>query len=200
MDKIKAARDIITHALPHVAFDGWTQAVLGKAAQEAGYKKTDAIRVFPNGAIEAVDTYFLLADSFMLESLARYHLEGMKIRQRATLAVRLWLEAQEGHKEALRRAVALQALPLYGSHALKSLYHTTDEMWRAIGDTATDFNFYTKRLLLGAVLTSTTLYWLNDNTPGHDSTWQFLDRRIEDVMKIEKAKHQVKQWFDAIKL
>ncbi|MCE2927797.1 MAG: COQ9 family protein [Rickettsiales bacterium] len=198
MDKIKAARDIITRALPHVAFEGWTQSVLSKAALEAGYKKTDAIRVFPNGAIEAVDTYFLLMDSQMLQALSAYHLESMKIRERAALCVRLWLEPQEGHKEALRRAIALQTLPLHASHALSSLYHTVDEMWRAIGDTSTDFNFYTKRLLLGGVLTSTTLYWLNDTSAGHFATWQFLDRRIADVMQIEKAKYRAKSWFEQL--
>ncbi len=200
MDKIKAARDIITHALPHVPFDGWSQTTLGKAAQDAGYKKTDSIRVFPNGAIQAVDTYFLLMDSRMLDALAHYHLDSMKIRQRATLCVRLWLEAQEGHKEALRRAIALQALPIYSSHALASLYHTVDEMWHAIGDNSTDFNFYTKRLLLGAVLSTTTMYWLNDSSAGHQASWEFLNRRIEDVMRIEKAKHQARQWLSSVGL
>ncbi|MDX2112177.1 MAG: COQ9 family protein [Alphaproteobacteria bacterium] len=200
MDKIKAARDFITHALPHVPFDGWSQTTLGKAAQDAGYKKTDSIRVFPNGAIQAVDTYFLLMDSRMLDALAHYHLDSMKIRQRATLCVRLWLEAQEGHKEALRRAIALQALPIYSSHALASLYHTVDEMWRAIGDNSTDFNFYTKRLLLGAVLSTTTIYWLNDSSAGHQASWEFLSRRIEDVMRIEKAKHQARQWLSSVGL
>jgi len=200
MDKIAAAEQIITCALPHVAFDGWSQSVLSRAAADAGYKKSDAIRVFPGGAIEAVDTYFLLMDSRMLEALSSYHLDTMKIRERAALCVRLWLQGQAEHKEALRRAVALQALPIYSSHALGSLYHTVDEMWHAIGDQSTDFNFYTKRLLLGAVLTSTTLYWLKDTSPGHEASWQFLTRRIDDVMSIEKAKHQASKWLASVGL
>jgi len=196
MDKIKAAHDIITQALPLVPFEGWNQATLNKAAQKAGYKKTDAIRVFPNGAMQAVDAYFTMADAAMLTALSRYHLDTMKIRERVALAVRLWLEAQEPHKEALRRAIALQSQPMHCQHAVKCLYQTVDEIWHAIGDSSTDFNFYTKRLMLAAVVTSTTLVWLDDKSAGHANSWAFLDRRIGDVMQIEKAKSKLKQWLD----
>jgi ubiquinone biosynthesis protein COQ9 len=67
-------------------------------------------------------------------------------------------------------------------------------MWYAAGDTSTDFNFYTKRATLAGVYSSTLLYWLNDRSPGSEATWGFLDRRIDDVMKIEKLKAQVKSW------
>lgn len=196
MDKLKAAHDIITHALPLVPFEGWNQATLNKAAKAAGYKRTDAIRVFPNGAMEAVDAYFCMADAAMLSALARYHLDTMKIRERVATAVRLWLEAQEPHKEALRRAIALQAQPLNAHHAVQSLYNTVDEIWHAIGDTSTDFNFYTKRLMLAGVFSSTVLIWLDDKSAGHSNSWAFLDRRIGNVMQIEKAKSKLKQWLD----
>jgi ubiquinone biosynthesis protein COQ9 len=195
MDKIAAAAAIIRHALPLVAFDGWTQATLSRAALAAGYQRGDAIRVFPGGAQQAVAAYFTLADSQMLDALSRYHLDSMKIRERVALAVRLWLEGQQEHKEALRRAVALQSMPFNAAQGLTSLYHTTDAIWHAIGDRSTDFNFYTKRLLLAGVFSSTLLYWLNDSSAGHEASWAFLARRIDNVMHIEKTKHQLKSWF-----
>ncbi len=197
MDKLKAAHDIITHALPSVPFDGWTQPVLSQAAKEAGYKSTDAIRVFPGGAMDAVDHYFDMMDCAMLMALENYNLDSMKIRERVALCVRLWLEAQETHKEALRKALALQALPLNSHHGLKNLYHLVDDIWHAIGDTSTDFNFYTKRLMLAGVITTTTRFWLDDKSAGHELSWAFLDRRIEDVMKIEKAKSKLRSFFKA---
>lgn len=200
MDKIKAARDIITHALPLVPFEGWAQLTLNKAAEAAGYKRTDAIRVFPEGVMQALDCYFTLADAAMVDALARYHLDTMKIRERVATCVRLWLESQTPHKEALRRAVALQAMPFYSHHALQNLYHTVDAIWRAIGDNSTDFNFYTKRLTLAAVFSSTLLYWLEDTSTGTASSWAFLDRRIENIMQIEKAKGALRQWFAGSKM
>jgi rpsU-divergently transcribed protein len=108
-------------------------------------------------------------------------------------AVELKLAAMEPHREAARKAVALQAMPFYCTHALQSLYHTVDAMWHAIGDTSTDFNFYTTRLTLAGVFSATLIFWLDDTSPGHALTLEFLDRRIGDVMRLEKLKARVRQ-------
>ncbi len=197
MHKPKAAAEILAQALPLVVFEGWNQHTLRKAAQAAGYRGTDAIRVFPGGAIQAVDAFLESSDIAMMEGLAGYHLETMKIRERIATAVRLKLAAMEPHREAVRKALAIQAMPFYCTHALKSLYNTVDAIWYAIGDTSTDFNFYTKRLTLAGVYSSTLLFWLDDKSPGHALTSAFLDRRIEEVMQFEKLKAQVKQGFKA---
>jgi ubiquinone biosynthesis protein COQ9 len=196
MDKQKAAADIIAAALPLIPFDGWNQQTLAKAAQDAGYKRTDVIRIFSGGAIEAVDTFLRNADAQMAEDLKSYYLEKMKIRERIATAVRIRISLHNQHREALRRTIAMQALPLYSMHALKNLYATVDAIWYAIGDTSTDFNFYTKRLTLAGVYMSTLLFWLDDKTPGFEASWEFLDRRIGDVMQIEKAKSKIKSWFE----
>lgn len=197
MDKHKAASDIISHALRHAVFDGWNQSVLQKAALEAGYKKTDAIRVFPGGAVDAVDFLNAMYDEKMLEALSAYNLETMKIRERIALCVRLRLELLAPHREALRRAVALFSLPMHLPRATRNLYRTVDAMWYAAGDKSTDFNFYTKRALLAGVFSSTLLHWLDDKSSAFESSWSFLDRRIADVMKIEKAKHSLRQWVES---
>jgi len=196
MDKQKAAADIIAAALPLIPFDGWNQQTLAKAAQDAGYKRTDVIRVFSGGAIDAVDTFLRNADAQMAEDMKSYYLEKMKIRERIATAVRIRISLHNQHREALRKAMAMQALPLYAMHALKTLYATVDAIWYAIGDTSTDFNFYTKRLTLAGVYMSTLLFWLDDKTPGFEASWEFLDRRIGDVMQIEKAKSKLKSWFE----
>lgn len=192
MDKDKARADIIKHALPIVPFDGWNIQTLGKAAVAAGYKKTDVVRVFSGGAIDAADEYSRLADQQMLDALASYHLDNMKIRERITKAVRLRIELQAENREAIRRTVAIHSLPFYAHRGLRALYETVDNIWYAIGDNSTDFNFYSKRLTLAAVYSSTLLMWLDDHSPAQQATWEFLDRRIEDVMKIEKLKQHVK--------
>ena len=195
MDKAKAAQEIIAAALPLVPFEGWTQATLNQAATKAGYKSTDAIRVFSGGAIDAVDAYLRQCDLAMVEALQGYNLETMKVRERITLAVRLRISAYADHREAARRALAMQALPLYAHRALKSLYATVDEIWNAIGDTSTDFNFYTKRLTLAAVYSSTLLHWLDDESPDHMHSWEFLARRIENVMQFERFKQRMRTAF-----
>ena len=197
MDKKKAAADILAQAIPLVPFEGWNQQTLSKAAVAAGYKRTDVIRVFPGGAIDAAETLLRFYNTAMEDTVNGYHLEGMKIRQRIATAVRIKLEIMEPDREAIRKILALLALPFHCVTALRQLYETVDAMWHSVGDTSTDFNFYTKRLMLAGVYVSTLTYWLDDESPGHDATWAFLDRRIENVMQIEKAKQIIKNKLHA---
>lgn len=194
MDKPQASQDIITATLPHVPFDGWSMRALARGAVDAGYAKTDVIRVFPSGAMQAVDAFFALSDDAMKSSLEAYSLDTMKIRAKITLAVKLRIELHSAQKEALRRAVSLYMLPFNLPRATHSLYRTVDAIWHAIGDTSTDFNFYSKRATLAGVYAATLHYWLSDESPAALSTWEYLDRRIEDVMKIERLKAKLRSY------
>lgn len=195
MDKLKASADMIAHALPLLPFEGWSQATLAKAAVQAGYKKTDVIRVFPGGAIDAVEAFMRDSDTQFLKELEHYHLDSMKIRDRIATAVRVRINIHANHREALRKTLAFLALPFYCHRAVRCLYRTVDNVWYAAGDTSTDFNFYTKRLILAGVYSTTLLFWLDDKSPDSSATWEFLGRRIANVMAFEKAKHQFRNWY-----
>ena len=113
----------------------------------------------------------------------------MKVRDRITRAVRLRLEQAEGERETVRRTVAVFAL--HPARSARSTWTTADAIWRACGDSATDFNHYTKRATLGAVYAATLLYWLADESDGRADTWAFLDRRIAGIMAFEKTKARI---------
>jgi ubiquinone biosynthesis protein COQ9 len=189
---IDVKRRLIAAALPHVVFDGWSAGLLVRAAEEAGVSSDDAVRAFPAGAIDAVAFWINEADRQMLEKLASLDLASMKIRERIATAVLIRLEPLALHRDAVRRALTLLALPQHAPRALKSLYQTADAIWSATGDTSTDWNFYSKRLLLSGVYSSTLLYWLDDRSEGGKATRAFLDRRISDVMQIQK----LRGWVD----
>ncbi|MEZ5690310.1 MAG: COQ9 family protein [Rickettsiales bacterium] len=195
MDKSNLRRQIIEKAIPIIDFEGWNQRTLGKAALEAGYSATDAIRAFSGGAIDAIDYYSEMLDEQMLESLQHYMVDGVKIRKRIENAVKLRLELHHPHREAAKKMAAIYSLPFYFHRGVSTLYKTVDKIWYGIGDTSTDFNFYTKRLTLAAVYSSTFSIWVNDNSIGYQNSWDFLERRIDDVMKIEKLKYNAKEWI-----
>ena len=177
--------------LRHVSFDGWSRRALKHAAKDLGEDFELVRRAFPRGAAGMVGAFIKSADEDMVEALAKQDLETLRIRERIALAIRLRIEAVAPHREAVRRAVAVHALPFNAPRALRSLYGTVDAIWTGIGDTSTDFNFYTKRALLAGVYSSTLLYWLDDYSDGFTDTWAFLERRIEDVMRIQKARGRV---------
>lgn len=189
----KAKNALIEAALPHIAFDGWNMAVLEKAAIELGKSKLEAHRLFPDGAIQAIQYFSESADVLLEKALTNdYALSEMKIRERIAAAVMVRLRENLEHREAVRRALGTLMLPWNSAASINMLYNTVDTMWRCAGDTSTDYNFYTKRILLGKVYTSTLYVWLNDDTAELSETQEFLYRRIEDVMKIEKLKAKIK--------
>lgn len=183
-------RALLKAALPEVPFSGWTDRVLIGAAKTAGFDPTVALRAFPGGVAELVDFFVAEADRTMVEALQASDLDGLHIPQRIARAIRLRLEQQAGHKEAVRRAAAFYALPLHSARALKGLYRTVDAIWYAVGDASTDFSFYTKRLTLAGVYGATLAYWLQDRSEGHAATWHFLDHRLRDIGQIPKLRRR----------
>ncbi len=185
-----ALQDAVLEAsLPHVAFDGWTDRTLRAGAESANLDSGAAKRAFPGGGIDAVAHFSDWADRRMLAGLddeAEAFAE-LRVRDKITRAVRLRLEILAPHREAVRRAMTVLAMRGRARLSARLLYRSVDAMWRAAGDTSTDYNFYTKRGLLAGVQSSTLLYWLGDTSEDYAATWGFLDRRIADVMRVGKA-------------
>ncbi|MEL7099808.1 MAG: COQ9 family protein [Pseudomonadota bacterium] len=187
-DQIKTA--LLDAALTHVPFDGWSEATFRAAVADSGVEPALAKAVCPRGAVDLALAYHDRGDGLMLERLKEADLTEMRFRDRVAAAVRFRLEAVED-KEAVRRGTTLFALPHHASDGAKAIWGTADKIWTALGDTSDDVNWYTKRATLSGVYASTVLYWLGDDSTDHQATWSFLDRRIDNVMQIEKVKAQV---------
>lgn len=186
---------ILKAALKDAAFDGFTDSVLAKAGKSAGADKSTLARLFPEGVLSLVEYFSTSVDAAMEEKLAAVNLPKLKIRERIKVAVLTRLALLAPNKEAARRAAALMTLPMHAGRGAKMMYRTVDAMWRAAGDTSTDFNFYTKRGILAGVYGSVLVRWFNDTGEDEKSTEAFLDARIENVMQFEKFKAKAKEAF-----
>jgi len=183
---------LLDAALSHVVFDGWSPATFEAAIKDTGIEPELANYVCPRGAVDLALAYHARGDAAMLERLKAQDLSQMRFRDRIAAAVRFRLEAVSD-KEAVRRGSTLFALPIYAADGAKAIWGTADHIWTALGDTSDDVNWYTKRATLSGVYAATVLFWLGDTSPDHAETWAFLDRRIEDVMRIESAKAAVRE-------
>jgi ubiquinone biosynthesis protein COQ9 len=193
-DHIEIAREkLLAAALDHVVFDGWSAATLSAAIEDSGVDAGLAAQAFPRGAIDLALAFHRSGDQAMLEALEDKDWGDTRFRDRIAGAVRLRLEQLEGRKEEVRRATAFFALPTHMSEGAAAIWATVDHIWNALGDTSDDVNWYSKRATLSAVYSATVLYWLGDDSEGHQETWAFLDRRIDDVMGIEKAKAKLRE-------
>lgn len=187
-------RDAILDAtLAHVPFDGWSAKSMAQGAAEAGVTEAYARLAFSGGVKDMVVYYLARLDDQLAAVLAKKKLGKMRIRDRIITAVQARLALNEENREVVRRTLTWAAIPGHGDVAARALWKTADVMWRAAGDTATDFNHYTKRLILSGVYSSTLLVWLQDESEDYADTAAFLDRRIDNVMQIEKVKAKVRE-------
>ena len=174
-------------------FDGWTEQALRQAAALAGVDPAVARLAFPGGAMDMIEAWIESTDAKMQASFADGRLAAMKVRERIRALLLFRLDAIAGQEEALRRALAIQAMPHNLARTLRIGWRSADRMWRLAGDTATDYNHYTKRALLAGIYSATLAVFLDDASEDKAATRAFLDRRIEGVMKFEKAKAQLLQ-------
>jgi ubiquinone biosynthesis protein COQ9 len=172
----------------HAAFDGWSNEALAMAAETLGVPPPRARLAFPGGQVEMIDAWFDSVDRAMVAAFPSERIATMKVRARIRDLVLFRLEAIRPHREALRRALAILALPGNIAAAARLAWRAADRIWRLAGDTATDFNHYSKRAILVGVYGSTSLVFLDDSSEDLAATHAFLDRRIDDVMRFEKFK------------
>jgi ubiquinone biosynthesis protein COQ9 len=184
----KLRRELALAVGENAVFDGWTRKAVDSAAAQLGIDPVQARLAMPKDQAGMIDLYIQEVDRALEAYFTPKRLAGTKIREKIRSLIWRRLEIMGPAREAVRRALAILAMPQNLPLGLKAGWRTADVMWRMAGDTSTDFNHYTKRMTLGAVYASTLLVWLDDESEGWSETAGFLDRRIDDVMKIEKLK------------
>lgn len=186
LDELAAA---LAPLLPaHAAFDGWSEQALAMAAGQLGVPADRARLAFPGGQAGMIDAWFDAIDRAMAGAFPPERIAAMKVRERIRELILFRLTQVRPHREALRRALAILALPKNAPRGTRLAWRSADRIWRLAGDTATDFNHYSKRAILTGVYSSTTLVFLDDASADLAETRAFLGRRIDDVMRFEKFK------------
>ena len=180
---------VLVAAMAHVPFDGWSEATLQAALADSGLLSDLGHALFPRAGLDMALAYHRAGDRAMARALADADLAAMRFRDRIAHAVRLRLDATD--RELVRRGSALFALPQNAAAGAQAIWGTADTIWSALGDHSDDINWYSKRATLSAVYGATVLFWLGDDSPDHQATWEFLDRRIAGVMQFEKVKAAV---------
>ena len=173
---------LVLAALDHIPFDGWSMKALRHAAADIGLDPAAPDRAFPHGVSSAVEHFTALADRLMVADLAERNLDNMPLQARIEEAVRVRLDRWAPHQEAVRRALTVYSLPQNLGGAARATWQTAELIWKAAGDRSADFNWYTKRASLAVVYSTTLLYWLDDQSEGSEATWDYLRRRMDDVV------------------
>ena len=188
----ESQRDALIEAmLPDVPFDGWSRAALRAAARRIGVPAAEALALFPDGPPDFAACFSRWADRRMLDLYETASPEGEGTGARVKRALGLRVEVVAPWREAVRRALSVLAMPPHAPLGARLLYETVDGIWYAVGDTATDFSFYTKRATLAGVYSAALMYWLEDRSEDFADTRAFIDRRLADVAMIGKARRRL---------
>lgn len=194
LDPSHAARlTLLQAALPHVPFDGWSSKSLRRGVENSDLPVGAEDLYFPGGPLEMITFWNTEMDKAVQADLSKLDLAKMRIRDKVTAGVLARLYAIGPHEEAARRAISRTALPDGLMIGPQVLWAAADTIWRAIGDTSTDINYYSKRTTLSAVISTSLASWLTDEEPEKTKARAFLDARIENVMQFEGAKFKAKK-------
>ncbi|RPE66505.1 ubiquinone biosynthesis protein COQ9 [Pacificibacter maritimus] len=177
---------LVEAAIPHVVFDGWGAETFQAAVADSGISAQMARVAAPRGSVDLAAAYHKGGDRAMQVAVQAADMSGLRYSEKIAHCV--WLRIQAVDREVVRRGMSLFSLPIYAPEGVRLVWETSDAIWQVLGDTSDDVNWYTKRATLSGVFTSTVLFWLGDDSEAFKDTKEFLDRRIEDVMSIEKAK------------
>jgi ubiquinone biosynthesis protein COQ9 len=196
LDKRQIKIDLIRAMLTHVPFDGWTWEAMEQGAIDISFekKKTSSSRIeifkdlFKNGSIDFIDVFSEMIDLEVKQNYDLIDPKPERVPEKIKKMIMIRLNLCQKYKEAVRSSIALTAIPTNAKTSVNILYRTCNSMWRLAGDKSTDFSFYTRRISLAAVYTSTLLFWLNDKSNYNVETEFFLDRRLKDVSKISSFK------------
>ena len=196
LDNNQIKIDLIKAMLKHVPFDGWTWEAMEQGAIDIGFekKKTSSLRIkifkdlFQNGSIDFIDIFSEIIDLEVKQNYNLLESKPERIPEKIKKIIMIRLNLCQQYKEAVRSSISLTAIPVNTKISLNILYRTCNSIWRIAGDKSTDFSFYTRRISLAAVYTSTLLFWLNDKSDNNIETEFFLDRRLKDVSRISSLK------------
>ncbi|MEM1101371.1 MAG: COQ9 family protein [Pseudomonadota bacterium] len=184
--------ELVEAALGHVVFDGWSEVTFKAAVADSGVEPELARAICPRGALDLAVSFHKAGDAEMTARIAAEDMSALRYSEKVARCVQIRFEVIPD-KEAVRRGATLFALPRHAAEGTRLIWGTADAIWEALGDTSEDYNWYTKRATLAGVYSSTLLYWLGDDSLESAATWDFLDRRIGDVMTFEKVKGQVNE-------
>lgn len=176
---------LLDAALKLAPVHGWTRRTAVLAGQAIGMSAAETELLIPHGGADLAALLSRRHDHRALATLAEVHASNLKIRERIRRAVEARLDAAAQDEPATRRWMGFLALPANLALAGRLAWESADVLWRWAGDEATDENHYSKRAILAGILSSAMAIRM---TQGRKVALDFVDRRIEDVMRFEKWK------------
>lgn len=192
-------QSFLYYVLDDIKINGWREDFFDSYTREGVFTENEIRVFFPKGRIDFLRYWFDLSDALMSDDLDEIEVLELKVRDRIKTIIKIRLERWKDFKVSIKKTLPVLLMPSYTTHFTFSLMQTSNLIWKIAGDRSVDFNFYTKRGLLLGVYSTTLIYWLDDNSKNDQNTWEFLDRRIEEVLQVPKVKQNIRFSINQLK-
>ena len=195
--------DLVTKMLNHVPDLGWTWDALSKAALNSkkmkSHSEEELQTIFDNKISTIIGIFNDKLDEEMFAIFNPENNKNLGVTQTVKALVLSRLRASENYKSIIKTSLFFMAQPGNAYEALNQLMKTSNKIWEIAGDTSRGRNFYSKRLILAGVYSSTLAYWLAKETRSIDGSEDFLDKRLDDVKNIGKISKKSIEVFERTK-
>jgi len=179
--------NILESSLQKVKTFGWTVEALSTGAEENGLPGI-AHGMFPDGPVELVNYFIEKCNIEMIQKLSSMNLQQVTMKERLRTILQMRLEMLLPYSSNWSQALSVMGQPQNLPKSLHGLALLIDEILHQCGDKSTDFDWYTKRALVTGIYVTTELYLLTDATRNKQDTWDYLDRRIDDFLRMSTLK------------
>ena len=189
--------EILRNVKKNIIINGWNDNIFSIITKRNKYNEEEVRALFSKGYRSLLELYLFNADQEMIKSCNKIDLIKMKTHERIREIILLKLKINAKDKNLFKRTFFTLMLPQHFNIATSSLYRTVDHIWYIAGDKSTNFNFYTKRLILAGIYSSTVFYWI-DGDKTFEQIKDFLNNQLKQVSKIPKIKEQIKSTINIL--
>ena len=176
---------------------GWNDLIFKKISKEKKININEINLFFPNGFKEMIK-YSLSCLNYDLEKqINQINIKNIPLHKKIKKIVLTKIEIMNDNKNFYKKTFYYLMIPTNYKLLTSQLYVSIDLMWRLSDDTSTDFNYYTKRIILSGVYSSVIMSFLkNDNMIEIENV---LDNRLSKVSKIPVLKNKYNDFISNFK-
>jgi len=187
---LKKRLEVLKFAKIFISEKGFSKNSLESISKKYGLDINETELLFPEGNIDLIKFTLEQLDNELEEYCRKIDLIRLPVHKRIKKVLLSKIFLMNKNKLFYRSIFFNLLIPKKKFSLSSQLYNSVDQIWFIAGDSSTDFNFYTKRLILSVIYSRIMLFFFNNNN--QQELEDILDESLQRVSKIPEIKSKLK--------
>ena len=187
---LKKRLEILKFAKIFLSKKGLSKNTLESISKKYGLDANETELLFPEGNIDFIKFTLEQLNNELEEYCREIDLIRLPVHKRIKKVLLSKISLMNKNKVFYRSIFLNLLIPKKNFSLPSQLYNSVDQIWFIAGDSSTDFNFYTKRLILSVIYSRIMLFFFNNNN--QEELENILDESLRRVSKIPEIKSKFK--------